>query len=689
MARKARTSRQPAVRPRAERPAVLPAEPAEPVAVDGLTPRRAALVVAALTVVAFINSFFGVFVLDDIHEIERNPHLAGSFWEAMTQGKILPPRPLPYLTFALDHRLWGVRPYGYHLLNVAIHATAALALFSLVRRSLLTPGVRQRFAGRATLLATVIAILWAVHPLQTQAVTYVYQRIESLTGMCMLVCLACYARAAPAQAGGRWDGRWLAGSLAAAAGAMASKENAVVLPLLVLAWDWFFVALPTGEAEAPSDGRLRAWLVGLWPRRWFYAGLTASWGILAAVLLGQSAEYQEFRELQHQPWHYLLTQSEVILYYLRLAVWPVGQQIDYASWPVAESLAEVWPEFLTVGLLVAVTAVGTLRRQAWAAPGVLFFLALAPTSSLMPIEAVANEHRMYVALAAVVTVVVLAADAAGRWLAARRPDSWLADRRLGPALAGVVIVALIGLTQLRNQLYATQLGVWYDLLAKDKGSFRAYHSMANTLDAEGDVILALQMAEQAIRLRPSCEVLGKLAEARWQAGDRDVAIGYLKLGLDVSREELPETAREFRRYAVGLATFSRTLKDFDAMRQWCEEALAIPDGPQGPETKIMVSARLMLAEYWQAQQNNALADQFSREAVELAMQPARPPVQVAVDAAVCRATILKQQGRQSEACGLLAQCRSRLLATAGPSRDDRESIELVSKLLTRCLAGAD
>lgn len=89
------------------------------------------------------------------------------------------------------------------------------------------------------------------------------------------------------------------------------------------------------------------------------------------------------------------------------------------------------------------------------------------------------------------------------------------------------------------------------------------------------------------------------------------------------------------------------------------------------------------------QQNNALADQFSREAVELAMQPARPPVQVAVDAAVCRATILKQQGRQSEACGLLAQCKSRLLATAGPSREDRESIELVSKLLTRCLAGAD
>ena len=685
MGRKARNSRQPTVRPRADRPAAAPVLPADPPPTDGLTPRRATAVVAVLTGVAFVNSFFGVFVLDDIHEIERNPHLAGSLWEAMTQGKILPPRPLPYLTFALDYRLWGIRPFGYHLLNVAIHMTAAVALFALVRRTLLTPRLRSQFAERATLLALVVAILWAVHPLQTQAVTYVYQRIESLTGMCMLVCLACYARAAaPAQAGGSWDRRWLVGSLAAAAGAMASKENAVVLPLLVLAWDWFFAVPASSEAEPASGSGLRAWLAGLGARRWFFAGLVASWGILAAVLLGQAGEYQEFQELQHSPWHYLLTQSGVILHYLRLTVWPVGQKIDYASWPVAGGFSEVWPAFLTVGLLVAATAYGTLRRKPWAAPGALFFLALAPTSSLMPIEAVANEHRMYVALAGVIVPLVLAADAAGRRLAARWPESLLSDRRLGPAVAGMVIVGLIGLTQVRNQLYATRQEVWYDLLEKDKGSFRAYQMMASTLDAEHDVELALLMAEKAIRLQPKCSILGQIAKSRWEAGHYAIALACLNRGLEISREELPETTREFRRYAVGLATFSSELKDFEAMRRYCEEALEVPDGPQGPELNIVVSARLMLAEYWQAQQNEALADQLSREAVNLAMHRGRPTAKVVLDAVVCRATILKQQGRQSEACTLLAQGKSHLLATAGTSLEDREGIKLLGTLLTRC-----
>ena len=179
-----------------------------------ITVRQAALFVAVITCVAFLNSFAGKFVLDDIQDIEHNPALEQLFppWDAMFLGNKLPARPLPYLTFAIDRAIWGVRPFGYHATNLLVHVIAALALFSIVRITLLSPRLRGRWGDRAVPLAMVIAMIWAVHPLQTQAVTYVYQRIESMTGMFCLVSLACYAQAAARATGREWSVAWLTGS---------------------------------------------------------------------------------------------------------------------------------------------------------------------------------------------------------------------------------------------------------------------------------------------------------------------------------------------------------------------------------------------------------------------------------------------------------------------------------------------
>ena len=395
-----------------------------------LTVRQAALFVAVITCVAFLNSFAGKFVLDDIQDIEHNPALEQLFppWDAMFVGNKLPTRPLPYLTFAIDRAIWGVRPFGYHVTNLLIHVIAALSLFSIVRITLLSPRLRGRWGDRAVPLAMVIAMIWAVHPLQTQAVTYVYQRIESMTGMFCLVSLACYAQAATRATGRGWSVAWLTGSVAAAAGAMASKESAVVLPLLILAYDWFFVA-PEPAAS---------WLHSLRGRLWYYALLASTWLLIGLQLAIQATKYQEFNEKNHLPFQYALTQSGVILHYLRLAVWPVGQQLDYSSWPVATSVWQVLPALLTIIAMLAITAVGTLQRRAWAWLGVVFVLTRAPTSSIMPIEAVANEHRMYLALAAVVAAIVMGSVDLADWIAARRPDRLPGDTRIPAAIAGVV-----------------------------------------------------------------------------------------------------------------------------------------------------------------------------------------------------------------------------------------------------------
>jgi len=496
-----------------------------------LTARQAATFVAVITCVAFLNSFAGKFVLDDIQDIAHNPALEQLFppWDAMFVGNRLPARPLPYLTFAIDRAIWGVRPFGYHATNLLIHVIAALALYDIVRTTLLSPRLRGRWGDLAVPLAMVIAMIWAVHPLQTQAVTYVYQRIESMTGMFCLVSLACYARAAAQATGRGWSVAWLAGSVAAAAGAMASKESAVVLPLLILAYDWFFVA-PEPAAS---------WLHSLRGRFWYYALLASTWLLIGLQLAIQAKKYQEFNEKNHSPFEYALTQSGVILHYIRLAVWPVGQQFDYSSWPVATSVWQVLPALLTLVAMVAVTAIGTLHRRAWAWLGVVFFLALTPTSSIMPIEAVANEHRMYVALAAVVTAIVMGSVDLADWIAARRPGRIPGDGRIPAALAGIVIMLLVVTTQFRNQLYSKVGGIWLDVLAKDPDNYRANWMMASLFDSAGDPETAGQFAEQSLRAKPTTHVFTDLASGRVQRGDFAGAEALCRRGLALQRELLP------------------------------------------------------------------------------------------------------------------------------------------------------
>ena len=152
-------------------------------------PQRLSTHVAALLVVlsclaAYANSFAGQFVFDDIHEIERNPAMRSLLppWDAMFIGHTMPARPLPYLTFAMNYWVSGRDPVSYHVVNLLIHVIAALALFDLALSTLTSPRLRDRFGERAVPMALVIAAIWACHPLQTQAVTYVYQRIESMVG---------------------------------------------------------------------------------------------------------------------------------------------------------------------------------------------------------------------------------------------------------------------------------------------------------------------------------------------------------------------------------------------------------------------------------------------------------------------------------------------------------------------------
>jgi len=645
---------------------------------------RAVILVVAVTCAAYFNSFWGTFVYDDLHEIDRNPALERLVppWEAMFTGNKLPARPLPYLSFAVDRALWGPAPLGFHVTNLAIHVAAAVMLFDLVRTTLASPGLRGRFGARAVPLAAVIATIWAVHPLQTQSVTYVYQRIESLTGMFAFASLAAFARAAaagwPQPAGPRWPRGWLAASVAAAIGAMASKESAVVLPFVILAYDWFFADDP------PAQPGAAAWLAGVWRRRRFYACLFATWGLVAAQILIQRGKYQEFQETKHPPLAYALTQPEVILHYLRLVVWPVGQRLDW-QWPIASGAVRILPPLAAVLAAVAATAWGTLRRRPWAALGVWFFLGLAVTSSILPVEAVANEHRMYQPLAAVVTALVLAAVTAADAAAGRFRLDRARVGRLLAVVAGCVIAALSLLTLLRNSLYTSVDRIWLDVYHHDPGNLRANWFLAGIFDTAGEDELAEQFAARAVALKPTEAIFNDIAAHHMSSGDYAGAVRLCRKGVALQEQALGgDHAAVLRARGDLIVALAMQGEREEAARQGAG-AIDAMRRVLGPGDPVTITAEGAMADALIAVGDAAGAAGRLRDIVAVARRQLGPTAPVTTNMTLLLARALRESGDLSAAEAVL---RGAIADFRRPSVRTAEQVRLLEHMLASTLTAA-
>jgi len=639
-----------------------------------MTPRgKAALFVCVVSCAAFANSFSGRFVFDDIHEIERNSRLERLLppWEAMFVGNRLPARPLPYLTFAVDRRLWGIEPFGFHLTNLAIHVVSALALFEIARLTLLSPRLRDRWGDRAVAIAATIAAIWAVHPLQTQSVTYVYQRIESLHGMFFLLALAAFARAAACG----WQRRWLGWSAAATAAAMASKETAVVLPLVILSWDWCFAA-----AGRPEAIRSRG--------RW-YALLAATWAILALHVLAQGGKFLEFRRTTRSPLDYAVTQPGVILHYVRLAFWPVGQQLEYSGWPIAR-LPAALPAAATVLTAAAVAVAGLIRCQPWGWLGTAFFLTLAPTSSILPIDALANEQRMYLPLAALVAACVVGTVALAARLAARFGRDESVTRRTLAVLAGGGLLALSTATWVRNGAYASVEGIWSDVLAKDPDSYRAHWAIAALRDEAGDAEAALAHALRTLELKPSSRVLLDMAGRRQAAGDAAGAEALCRRCLEIQRRSLPADDPDLLTTAGDLAVAVYLQGRLEEAAAICREFFPAMERVRGPDDPATVAALVILAEAT-GTADPAAAERLAREAFMRATRPGQPSQTMAANAAGVLATILERNGRLDEAVAIRRRLATDVERTLGPGhpRSQEAAARLAMAMAAQCSASGD
>ncbi len=437
------------------------------------------LVLAGL--LAYVNSLSGPFVLDDESSIPNNPTIQHGWLAALSppaNGEVVTGRPLVNLTFAANFQFdqWrqgnGLTVGGYHAVNLAIHLLAGLALFGLVRRTLELPALRERFAGRALAVAFMATLLWLLHPLQTESVTYIAQRAESLVGLLYLLTFYCFVRGV--EAPGRIS--WLFLSLTSCLLGVFSKEVIVTAPLLVLLFDRAFVA---GSFAA-------AWRA----RKNYYLGLAATWLPLAGLVAaaggrGGSAGFIAGAA----PARYLLTQMRAIVLYLQLSVWPRPLVFDYGS-QLTGSLAEAAPYLLIVAALLAGTVYLLWRQPKLGFLAAWFFIVLAPSSSFVPImtETMA-EHRMYLPLAAVTVLVTLGLN--------------LLSGQRALLAAGAALAALLGgETVARNDDYQSAARLWSDTVAKSPANARAHENYGAALLGENQLADATAEFQKAIALQP-------------------------------------------------------------------------------------------------------------------------------------------------------------------------------------------
>jgi protein O-mannosyl-transferase len=541
MPRKRRNLSPRAVSPRRETLASQNAPAAQPGKRLHIALALVLILLAALA--AYSNSFQGVFFYDDASAIADNTTIYNlSDWRAVlappNHGEPVSGRPLLNVSFALNYALGGTRVLGYHVVNVAIHILNAFLLFGIVRRTLL--GIRDwglwiREGGRwkaegggvdvqaschlvtlspchplaAIWLAAAIALVWALHPLQTEAVTYISQRAESLGAFFYLLTLYCVIRGAESSLS-RPDLWYTAAVLACLLG-MAAKEIMVTAPLVVLLYDRTFMA---GSFAAAV--RRRGWL---------YLALAATWGLLAylvasAGLLGRAATVATAKTLT-----YAAHQPGVILYYLRLCFWPHPLTIHYA-WPGEPTVAEVLIPAIPLAVLTLVTLGGLWRRSWWGLLGAWIFLILAPTSSIIVLQQVAFEHRMYLPLAAVVTLVVV--------------GGYVACRAVGH---GAVVIAAILVTAAcivlgvatyeRNSIYHSVASIWQDVVDHNLNDAEAYNNLGAALAKEGKIDEANKCYRRSLEIEPNYAwALANLGDNLCQKWQLDESLCYCQKAVE-------------------------------------------------------------------------------------------------------------------------------------------------------------
>ena len=440
------------------------------------------LLLLLLPVLVYANSLQNPFHYDDAHSIVDNPHIRDlgkvpAFFVDPTLFSVDPDnamyRPLLLTSFALNYAISGYQVWSYHLVGLALHLGCVYLLF-LIGGMLL----KNRLA------AGLAALIFGVHPVNSETLNYISSRSEVLAGFFVLLGVWAFLRWRQGQGSGVVVvAAYLAGLL--------SKSVAMVLPAVLLGYDVLF-----------TPGTWRRHL-----RLYSALGLVGG-GYLAAVwsFLRKASIEAPVRPYSEQFW----TQVKALVFYIKLLLWPRGLNVDH-QFLISDSLLDPFAASAFLFIL-SLLALAFYHRQRH--PLLLFLLffglmTLAP-ASLIPLNVLVNEHRLYLPSAAF----ALALSYAGGRLA----QKGLLWKRGVTGLAVLLLVFYASTTVSRNQVWQSEYTLWRDAAAKAPLMARPYFYLGKACASRGQGEAAIAAFEHALRRDPALVaayvLLGQLYQER-------------------------------------------------------------------------------------------------------------------------------------------------------------------------------
>jgi len=521
------------------------------------------------------------FFFDDYGNILENAAIRNVF-NLFPMWQKCATRIIPYYTFALNYHIGRLDPSGYHMINLAVHLATSTLVFVFVRLLFETPRMKSEARplwsdgeafGVAEGLALGAAMLFMAHPVQTQAVTYIVQRMTSLSTMFYLASVVAYIEYRLRQ-----TPRYHLLAFLFAVAAMFSKETSFTLPFALVLIETMFFGFPRTKEQWKGLLPLLGTLVII-PAFLVY-GLSHDRG-----LSGLTMETVSISRL-----HYLFTQINVVRTYLRLLVWPVPQNVDY-DYPVTDSVFDA-------GTGLSLLLIAGLFGLAWrcrgkhplAAFGIFwFFLTLSIESSIIPIRDVIQEHRLYLPLAGLSITLCYAVFELCR-----------GRRRFAVAMA-IFLGTLSFLTYQRNMTWRTETGMWEDVIRKSPHKSRAYSNLGSCYVRQGEYEKARELLVRSNELEPSFEAYVNLGAIDLKLQQYDEAVRNFQKALEID----PRSAAAYN----NLGVVYKDTGNFGLAEEMFHKALA--NHPQ------QVEARDNLAIIYRKQDRLEEAEQLYREILSI------------------------------------------------------------------------
>ena len=493
----------------------------------------AIFVLSLLSIALYLNSLNNSFHFDDHPNILDNPYIRNlkdvSLFLKGIGSYVGIPRVLTMLSFAINYHFHRFNVWGYHLVNLTLHVFCGILAFLVARAlfSLEFEGEAHPDKLKVNLLSFLSALIFVSHPVQVNTVTYIVQRNEGLATFFYLLSLFLFVS-------GSFKKGWRKFLLFLGSGgsflcSIFSKETGFTVPLTVIFFDFIFICKSKKDKLKRLKIYLPLSLILIIYMLFFLRG-----GVLHLLV-------EKSREGMITPWHYLLTQANVIIQYFKLLFLPLPHwlNVDH-DFPLYRSLFE-YPTFLSISILLFLIALAAYlinKKRLISFCIFFFFIVLAPSSSIIPLWDFMVEYRLYLPLLSYGLIVAMGFGYLYQFLARH------CSKKMAFGIVSGVSVLLISsysaLTIERNHIFKDDLTLWTDAAKKSPYKMRVHHNLGRAYFEKGRIDQAIQEGEIALRLIANLDrkenvkfVLNLLGGAYFVKGETDVALRMFQRAIEV------------------------------------------------------------------------------------------------------------------------------------------------------------